>query len=347
MGSSYIVLIGLSEYDNLGISYITAVLEENGFKTKVIDIGLRKSVISRIIKKLEPEIIGFSIIYQQYLLKFKDLIDFLSSQGIDSHLTAGGHYASLRHKDLLRKIPALDSVVRFEGEKTMLELAMCISKGKEWRNIKGIAYKGKNGVVSNQLRRFEADLDNFPFPVRSPLKEYAFWKKFVTLIAGRGCIYNCSFCNVRKFYSQPPGFIKRIRRPEMVVLEMEMLYNKENCEIFLFLDDDFPIKPSHDKEWILKFCSGLAKSGLDSKIIWKINCRPDEVDENLFKLMKKKGLFSVFIGIEDGTDAGLKQMNKMMNVKACLNAVRIVKKLRLKLDYGFLLFHPYTTFSSL
>ena len=347
MKSPFVVFIGLREYDNLGIGYMSGILENNGFRTRVIDINKKKSEISRIIRKLDPLLVGFSVIYLHNLNKFKDLMGSLRQEGIDCHFTAGGHYASLKHEELFGLIPALDSIVRFEGEYTTLELLKCISEDSDLRNIKGLAFRYRNKVEINPLRPFEKDLDNFPFPRRSVLKTYAFWKKCATIIAGRGCTHNCSFCNTRKFYSQMPGKVRRIRRPEMVVKEMEMLYRKRNCEIFLFLDDDFPLKSVGGEDWITKFCNELQKTGLSGKILWKINCRPDEVDEKLFALMKSHGLFNVFLGIEDGTDSGLKRMNKKMTAEDGMRAVEILKKLKIRLDFGFLLFQPQTTFLSL
>jgi anaerobic magnesium-protoporphyrin IX monomethyl ester cyclase len=347
MKSSPVIFIGLKQYDNLGIGYMSSILRENCFQTRIIDLNNSRSSTLRIIKNLNPNLVGFSVIYLHNLKKFIDLIDFLRKEGVNCHFTAGGHYASLRCSELFERIPSLDSVVRFEGEYTMLELAKCISDGSDWRYINGLVFRHKNKIISNKPRPFEKDLDKFPFPVRSPLITYAFWKKCATLIAGRGCLHNCSFCNTRKFYSQIPGEVKRIRRPDMVVKEMEMLYNRRNCEIFLFLDDDFPMHYDDGEDWILRFCNQLEKTGLKGKILWKINCRPDEVDEIRFASMKKHGLFSVFLGIEDGTESGLKKMGKNITASTIIKTINILKKLKIRIDYGFLLFQPNTTFKSL
>ncbi len=326
---------------------MAAILAGQGFRTTVIDVRTENSDILRLLKRLKPKIVGFSVIYQYYIDKFADLAGFLREQGINCHFTAGGHYASLKYRELFEFIPLLDSIVRFEGEHTLSELAVSIENGTDWKGIAGIVYRENGRIILNQLRSFEKDLDNFPFPLRSPLRSYAFGFKFATIIAGRGCTHNCSFCNTRKFYGQIPGEIKRIRRPEMVVREMEMLRRRRNCSIFLFLDDDFPLKTSHGNEWILKFCSELKRNGLNKKILWKINCRPDEVDEVTFRLMKRHGLFTVFLGIEDGTNPGLRRLNKQITTETALNAVGILKKLGLGMDFGFMLFQPDTTFKSL
>ncbi|HCU19486.1 MAG TPA: hypothetical protein DF818_09480 [Bacteroidales bacterium] len=341
-----VIFIAYKEYDTLGIGYMEAVLSASGYKTKTIDLISNKPSILRTLKKLNPEIIGFSVIFEENLERFRDLVSFLRKGGINCHFTAGGHYASLRHEKLFEFIPQLDSIVRFEGEYTMLELVNHIYQGSDWRKTDGISYRETDQIKTNKLRPFEEDLDKLPFPVRTSFREYAFNKKFTTLIAGRGCIHNCSFCNSRKFYSKKSGSIKRIRKPEMVVEEMFTLFKKNNCRIFLFQDDDFPVKTRNGSDWIIRFCKELNNKGLSDEILWKISCRTDEIEEAAFTLMKNNGLFMVFIGIEEGTDDGLKMMNKGVTVTQNFNGINILKKLGIGFDFGFMIFHPSTTHRS-
>lgn len=343
-----VVFVGFTEYDNLGIGYMSSLLLNAGFTIRVIDLRKSPSEILKIIKNLDPLIIGFSVIFRNHLQKIIDLITYLRREsGTDCHFTAGGHYASLKHQELFQAIPLLDSIVRFEGEYTMLELADCLETGSDWKNIMGIAYKSGNKIISNECRPLEKDLDKFPFPHRLPLKKYAFEVPFATMIAGRGCFYDCSFCNTRKFYSEASGPVKRIRKPEMVVKEMEMLYHQRKCPIFIFLDDDFPVKYAMEPEWIEKFGHELEKKNLSRDVMWKICCRADEVDEEKFALMKEHGLSMVFLGIEDGTDEGLANINKHLTIEDTFKSINILKKLNLAIDFGFMPFHPSSTYKSL
>ena len=345
--SSPVVFIAFEDSDNLGIGYLCAILSESGFKTIVIDFRYKKEDILKVLKKLDPLIVGFSVIFQHHIYKFKELTGFLRKNGIQCHFTAGGHYASLRCENLFKIIPDFDSIVRFEGEYTIVDLVKCLYSGKDWRKIDGIAYKDKRKIIMNPLRSLEKDLDKFPIPLRSPLTGYAFKKKFATILAGRGCIHDCSFCNIKEYYKQSSGPSKRIRDPKEVVREMELLYREENCFMFLFQDDDFPVKTSHGPEWIIDFCKELKRRRLSDKIMWKINCRPDEISEESFKLMKQHGLFLVFLGIEDGTDIGLKRLNKHITAAKNLEGVSILKRLGLGFDFGFMIFQPWSTFKTI
>jgi anaerobic magnesium-protoporphyrin IX monomethyl ester cyclase len=347
MSNKPVCFVAFEEQDNLGIGYLASTLLQDDFDIRIIDFRLGKESILERLGRYNPILVGFSIIFQFHIEDFKDLINYLREHGVNCHFCAGGHYPSLRYNEVLQIIPQLDSVVLFEGEYTFLELAQSIYAGKDWKHIDGIAYRENDSIIANPLRPLEKDLDNFPLPVRQPLKEYAFGKKYATILASRGCFYNCSFCSIREFYSGAGGPVKRVRRPEMVVREMELLHEEKDCSIFMFQDDDFPVAQNRGKKWVTKFCELLTTKGLSEEILWKINCRPDEVEEETFELMRNCGLFLVYLGIESGTDDGLLLMNKRIKAETNIKAVNILKHLEIDYDYGFMLFDPSSTHQSI
>ena len=341
-----IVLVAFQEQDNLGVGYLSAVLHRNGFDVRIVDFRLGLEEITRIVQAIDPLVTGFSIIFQYHLDEFKELIEVLRAGGIRCHFCAGGHFPSLRYRELLNFIPDLDSVVLFEGEHTFLELVKKLESGDEWQKIHGLAYRGDDGPTANDLRPLESDLDIFPPPARQPSREYVLGRKYATMLAGRGCVYDCSFCSIRHFYSLPPGPLKRNRRPEMVVREMELLLEQRGCSVFMFQDDDFPAGGRSDRKWITRFCAELENRGLADRVLWKVNCRPDEIDESVIRMMRDTGLFLVYLGIESGTEDGLKMMNKRLTVDQCLSAVDRLGGLGVAYDFGFMLFDPYSTIDS-
>ena len=129
--------------------------------------------------------------------------------------------------------------------------------------------------------------------------------------------------------------------------EMHTLFTERRCTVFLFQDDDFPVETAGNNIWVETFCSELERTGLSGKVIWKINCRPDEVNQSTFLLMKRHGLFLVYIGLEEGTDEGLAWLNKRMTAATGLHSVEILKDLGIGFDYGMMLFQPESSFESL
>ena len=346
MSGKPVVIVAFEEFDNLGVRYLASMLSEGGYEPEVVDFRDGKEKILTLIKKLKPLVVGFSVIFQYHLYEFQELINFLRKADVKSHFSAGGQYASLRYRDLFDYLPTIDSIVRFEGEYTFLELVNHIYNGTDWRKIKGLAFREDGKIIANPLRQPEPDLDKFPFPMRPPLSGYAFGKKFATILAGRGCIHNCSFCNNTEYIKQSLFPFKRTRKPEKVVEEIDFLFREKDCSVFLFEDDDFPLNDRNEPGWINRFCKELEYKKLVGNIIWKINCRPDEVDYKSFRMMKEHGLYLVFLGIDDGTDDGLTTLNKNMTASQSLNGANILKKLDIGFDYGFMLFQPSSTFIS-
>jgi anaerobic magnesium-protoporphyrin IX monomethyl ester cyclase len=343
-----ICFVSFLDQDNLGVGYIASSLLQSGhFDITLIDIKEPVDVIVKSIIEARPLIVGFSIVFQGQLDTFQKLTGILRANRIKCHFTAGGHYPSLRYEELMTLIPELDSVVLFEGEHTIVELAEAIRKDFKWQGIDGIAYRTNGTIYRNALRPLETDLDSFPLPVRRTIRPTILGQKVINLLAGRGCYYKCSFCSIHRFYSQSPGKAKRIRRPEFVAREMQLHYEQEGCTIFLFQDDDFPILARNGHGWIDEFCHQLHKRNLVDHIMWKISCRVDEVDEEKILKLMAHGLSMVYLGIESGTIEGLNSMNKRITPKDSLTAVGILKKLELPFEFGFMMFDPFTTFDSL
>lgn len=346
MQKNPVVFVAFLEQDNLGVGYLASLLLSHEIDVKIIDFRVEKERILQQLIRYDPLAVGFSVIFQYHIYDFRNLVRYLRRHGIDCHFCVGGHYPSLRYAELLDIIPELDSVVLFEGEHTFLELIQNLRAGQPWQEISGIAYRDGDAVRANPLRALELDLDEFPPPVRQPLREYVLGKKYATILAGRGCYYDCSFCSIRAFYSSPPGPVKRIRRPEMVVREMELLHEQLDCSLFMFQDDDFPVIGDRGKAWTTRFCELLEQKDLARRVMWKINCRPDEVRHSLFEMMRDAGLFLVYLGIEDGTERGLQLMNKRCTPETNLSAVGTLMQLGIEYDYGFMLFQPESTFDS-
>ena len=144
-----VILIGFEEYNNLGMGYLSAVIQKEGFKIQIVDLRKKDDEILKIVKRTDPFIIGFSVIFQYHIYQFRDLAGFLRENGIDCHFTAGGYFASLRYRDLFKFIPSLDSSVRFEGEYTFLELVRSVKSGSDWRKIEGLAYRNNGDIITN------------------------------------------------------------------------------------------------------------------------------------------------------------------------------------------------------
>jgi anaerobic magnesium-protoporphyrin IX monomethyl ester cyclase len=186
-----ILLIGFPHQGNLGIGYLAATLKQHGYSVFTCDVEAEPETIVRRALELDPMIIGFSLIFQFYIPQYRRLICMLRDAGIDCHFTMGGHFSSLSYQRNLELLPELDSIVRFEGEMTLLELADRIGMGREWKDVQGIAYLQDTECRTTPMRPLVDDLDRLPYPDRDFEPETALGRKAMPLLASRGCARTC------------------------------------------------------------------------------------------------------------------------------------------------------------
>jgi anaerobic magnesium-protoporphyrin IX monomethyl ester cyclase len=341
-----IVLVGFQRQGNLGLGYLASTLRSRGYSVKIFDVEASEDEIVRGIKAADPILVGFSLIFQFYIRRFDSLLRRLRDEDVTCHFTMGGHFASLNYQDTLKLVPDLDSVVRFEGELTLLELVDLLGTKRDWRKIEGIAYRQDSEFIATPMRPLVADLDVLPYPERNWEPQKVLGRRAMPLLASRGCARTCSFCSIHMFYRTAPGKMVRTRKPAQVVREMRALHEERGITIFLFQDDDFPLFGPVWHRWAGEFVSEMHKSGLVGQVIWKMNCRADVVEPVMFSTMRDAGLYLVYMGLESGSEEGLKTLHKQVTVEQNIRAVEILKEVGLMFEFGFMLFDPSSTFES-
>jgi anaerobic magnesium-protoporphyrin IX monomethyl ester cyclase len=341
-----VVLIGFQEQGNLGLGYLASTLRAYGYRVEVLDFELEPAVVLETVEAASPILIGFSLIFQFCVHRFGALASYLREHDVTCHFTMGGHFPSLSYNHTLDLVPQLDSVVRFEGELTLLELVDLLSTERDWRTIQGIAYRQGGEKLATSLRPLIADLDLLPYPERSSEPAAILGRRVMPILASRGCARTCSFCSIHMFYRAAPGKVVRTRRPAQVVQEMRTLHEQQGVSVFLFQDDDFPLYGPVWRRWARDFVDELYRNELPGRVLWKINCRADVVEPELFATMRDAGLFLVYMGLESGSEEGLEVLHKQITVEQNLRAVEILKALNLRFEFGFMLLDPSTTFES-
>jgi len=341
-----VMLVGFQHQGNLGLGYLTSVLRQCGYDVRVVDIEQDPEEIVKTAREINPVLIGFSLIFQFYVGGYGELVRSLRTGGIRSHFTMGGHFPSLSYEQTLEIIPELDSVVRFEGESTLVELTDAVSTGRDWHDIPGIAFVREGQAIATPARPLVEDLDLLPYPERNYQPDAVLGRSIMPILASRGCARTCSFCSIHTFYRAAPGRMVRTRKPAEVVREMRMLHEERGITIFLFQDDDFPLFGPVWRRWANEFVDELHRNHLPGKVIWKMNCRADVVERELFLRMREAGLYLVYMGLESGSEQGLKTLHKQITVEQNVRAVDLLKSIDLMWEYGFMLLDPSSTFES-
>lgn len=105
-------------------------------------------------------------------------------------------------------------------------------------------------------REIIENLDILPFPARHllPMDKYKILNIKLptgTLVSGRGCPYQCSFCSSAAMHSKK----LRLRSAQNVVAEMEHLINNHHAKNIAFMDDTFTV----NKKRVEEICDEIKK----------------------------------------------------------------------------------------
>lgn len=319
----------------LGLLYIASVLENAGHE--VIYKDLTFDEISneewKMIERGEFELIGITMLSflrnQAY-----DLIKKVKSLNTGVKIIVGGVHASATSLQLVDNFP-IDAVILGEGELTVLDIVECMQNKGNWGKIRGIATK--EGRV-HEPQPLIQNLDSIPFPAFH-LTDIARYKmsiaslkpdktvngirigdaNWVGMIASRGCVGRCIFCNAFDHW----GLKVRFRSPENMLNEIEWLQYEFGVSLIAFNDDAFPIL----KRQCMEFCNGIIKRGI--KIAWQTTTRPNVLDPEMCQAMRESGCFMVAIGCESGSQKILDRIKKFIKVEDSVRTIRMISENRM------------------
>jgi len=338
-----VFFVGYEDQDNLGIRYLSSRLLQHGHQTRIVAFGNDPGPLLRLIQDEQPDVVGFSLIFQYMVPEFAAVIRALRSAAVHAHFTIGGHYASFEPTELFRHIPELDSIVRFEGEDTLLEIIEHLDTPSQWQQIPGIAWLNQGNVVLNLPRQGRTHIDDFPLPDRRDVDYTRQELPTASVLASRGCPWKCSFCSIITFYEANGTSGRRRRNPAKVVDEVEHLVRDRGVKLILFQDDDFLAGGTEAKAWAKTMAGEIVRRRLEQEMRWKIACRSDEIRTDLLAPLADAGLCHVYMGVEAGDETSLESLNKFLKPEVHLRAGRILRDLDVSFDFGFMLLEPWST----
>lgn len=83
------------------------------------------------------------------------------------------------------------------------------------------------------------------------------------------------------------------------------------------------------------------------KIHYSIECRADNVEKELFALLRSSGLKRVFLGMESGSQTVLDRFKKDITVEENITAIKILSGFDIYVTIGFIMFDDRTNLSEI
>ena len=313
----------------IGLAYVAATLLKAGHSAQVVDLCFEandKALLSEHIVSHTPDVICFSIrnidstsfpesIY--YLPRIKELVNIckLKSSAV---MIAGGSGFSIAPAEILDYLE-LDLGVVGEGEYAIEELIGRLEEKRSFSHIPGLVFREKESFQINQ-RSVPLDLDLY-----SPAREFIDMARYTSeggitsVQSKRGCHFNCIYCT----YPLIEGKMVRMRSPEKVVDELEMLYDRYGVDSFCFVDNVFNFPLDH----AYCICNGIIQRGL--KIHWTGFFHPRFITPDFAELIKKAGCSGVELGIDSASDKILTTLKKGFSASDVVNAMELCKQVEL------------------
>lgn len=346
MTAPRVALIGPEIEENLSLRYLSSSLSAAGYRAHILAFNTPQALAACVAGVLaEPTLlVGISLAFQWRATDFLAFAMALREAGYTGHITAGGHFATFECESILREFPELDSVVRQEGEGTVVALANALRDGSPWSDLPGLAHsQGVNCAAALPV------LDELPWPDRSGAAAHCFGHHIAPLVSSRGCYANCTFCCIAAWHEQSlPGRRYRLRDLDLVADEMAAEHHGRGIEIFVFHDDNFFV-PSANKnlERIQGLAARLADRGVH-RYATVVKARPTDVREDVFRALKQDlNCIRCYIGVETDSEQGLKTLGRWTRSRQNHAALEVAERLDLYVCFNMLLFDPDTTLESL
>jgi anaerobic magnesium-protoporphyrin IX monomethyl ester cyclase len=314
---------------NHGLAVISAAIKAKGHEVNLID--LRRLTgwdhYQKAVKGQAGEVVGITMMSVDYdaAVTAAKIIKEINPK---TKVFVGGPHASICPEEL-ETLESIDFIIRGEGEITFPKMLEDLADGKKLPKVTQ-GYRLENLDESPWADRDLFECPEEPFvPFLKP--------PFVTLIAGRGCRYNCNYCQP----AEKIMFGKKVRRRSVknVIDELKYLDSRYHFNSFMLHDDCL----TEDHEWVMEFCKQYKTQGFKKPFV--AQSRADLIckHQDMVKALSKAGLKLCIIGFESGSDRVLKFLRKGCTRQQNLQAAQICGKLGIKVWANYMLGLPTET----
>jgi anaerobic magnesium-protoporphyrin IX monomethyl ester cyclase len=258
------------------------------------------STIERLVRELEPDVIGLSIMTFQRATAFK-IARLAKRLRPAAKIVAGGYDPSLA-PETYEECAEVDFLVRGEGEHTFSELLRSLERGEGPHSIAGLSCRTPGGFVHGPERPIARLASN---PLRLPnraarvLTGYTLLGRQVDVVeTSRGCTFDCSFCSIIEMR----GRNFHVYSIDRVIADIADARQRGARAIFL-VDDNITL----DVRRFGSLCQAIIDAGLNDVdyVVQAMTAPLAHHGATLAPLMRRAGFRYVFLGIENVLDGDL------------------------------------------
>lgn len=272
------------------------------------------------------------------------MVEYARSIKPDIKIIVGGGIMTADPETTMKAMPQIDYGVIGEGEITVSQLLQVLADCSNISLVNGLIYRTLNSLTITPPRREIKDLDSLPFPdyegfaydeyLRTNPDLSDEGKKYsqVSVIGGRSCKYNCTFC------FHPSGSTYRQRSLDSIFSEIDYLVAHYNISYIALREELF----ATDNLRVAEFCKHIKQYNFD----WSIQLRIDSINMELVNILRDTRCRYVFVGVESADDTVLKSMRKGINRVQIEEALDMLKDAGLHSRSGIILGDTVETYAT-
>lgn len=279
-------------YQSLAIAYLRAYAEADrrlkgqvGFQSlDLVSTDDPWWVAYRIIG-MAPDVLGVSVLCWNARAVY-DVCRVVKQALPAITIVLGGPEVGPIAGDVLRDHPAVDAVVRGEGEATFADVLDLVRRGKPLARADGVTARDAQGQVRPAPDRpLIADLDGIPSPYLTGVLEPREGSAYIE--GYRGCPHRCAYCFEGKGYGRIRSFSR-----ERVEAEIAFLAGECGVGAFSFIDPVFNLTPDRTA-WL---CDALAPHAARGLRLHTIEVDIERIDDDAAAQLRRAGVVSVETG---------------------------------------------------
>ncbi len=325
----------------LSLLAIAAPLIRDNYEVKIFDARVDGNCLPSILAEARDAVcLGISVLTGHQI---KDALQV--SREVKRNLPAlpvvwGGYHPTLLPLQTIAD-PAIDIVVKGQGEITFRLLVDALSNGKPLHGIEGVLFKEQEKIVVNPDRGF-ADVNSFPplpyslVDMETHFPDLEFGTRTIGYVSSQGCPHGCQFCAESVAYNRRWSGLS----PQRVGDDLEKLIHRYHGDGVIFVDNNFFV----DEERVQGICSEIIRRGLDFK--WGAQGRADRImrlTDRTFDLLRRSGFTVFHVGAESGSDRQLEQVSKSIDRQTTAACARVCKEQWIRISFGFIFGFPGET----
>lgn len=268
--------------------------------------GYSYDTIGQRVKKTRPFLVGISSLFTAYAAQAVKTAQIVKHTHPDCKIVLGGHHPTALPERIMES-PAVDFVLRGEGEVCMPLLARALQNGSRFDEIPGLVYRKADGGlhVSEPVRMHQPD--DYPLPATHLLNPHFYRrhkKATAVIVASRGCPLKCTYCAVGA--SSP--FNHRRRSVDSIMFEIENSVNLYDTGFIDFEDENLSL----DRRWFLQLLNQIRRrfKGRPLELRAMNGLLPSSLDEQIIDAMKAAGFKTLNLSLGTTSSAQLKRFQR-------------------------------------